>query len=276
MTRNALDDEIDRLYQLPLDEFTAARNALAKEAGPKAAEIKRLEKPNSAAWAINQLFWQERRLYDRVMDAASRRRDAYRQMLAGKNVDAVRADTDHRSAIREAALAGRAILEKTGAKPTDAVMTAISETLDALPSTEPPGRLTKSLKRIGFEGLEGVPVTAAPKKVTPIAPRAAKAEPARQPTAKEKEAAEAKERELAMARERHRFAEAAEREAQEALERARRNVERAERTRERIEQELDEAAEAEKKARKEQSAAETALDKAVAARKLIAKKLDIF
>ena len=33
MASPSLDTEIDRLYQLPLDEFTAARNALAKEAG---------------------------------------------------------------------------------------------------------------------------------------------------------------------------------------------------------------------------------------------------
>ena len=60
MARRPLDDQIDRLYQLPLDEFTSARNALAKEAGPEAAAIKRLEKPNTAAWAINQLFWKDR------------------------------------------------------------------------------------------------------------------------------------------------------------------------------------------------------------------------
>jgi hypothetical protein len=30
------DEAIDQLYQLPLDEFTAARNALAKESGDNA------------------------------------------------------------------------------------------------------------------------------------------------------------------------------------------------------------------------------------------------
>ena len=33
MSKAALDDQIDQLYQVPLDEFTAARNALAKESG---------------------------------------------------------------------------------------------------------------------------------------------------------------------------------------------------------------------------------------------------
>ena len=273
MAQRPLDDRINRLYQLPLDEFTSARNALAKEAGPEAAAIKQLEKPNTAAWAINQLFWKERKLYDQVVDASVRRRDAYRQMLAGKNVDAAKADAEHRAAIRAAAQASRAMVEETGAKPTDAVMTAIAETLDALPGAEVPGRLTRSLKRIGFEGLEGVPAAAAPKKVTPLVPRATKAEAVSQPTAKERQAAEARERESAMARERLRFAEAAEREAHEALERAQRNVERTERTRERVEQELEEAAAAAKQARKEEGSAKASYEKAVAERKQLAKKL---
>ena len=36
MARAPYDDQIDRLYQLPLDEFTTARNVLAKEAGKDA------------------------------------------------------------------------------------------------------------------------------------------------------------------------------------------------------------------------------------------------
>lgn len=273
MARQPHDDEIDQLYQLPLDEFTSARNALAKAAGRTGAEIKQLEKPTAAAWAVNQLFWREQKLYHLLLEAASRRREAYRHILAGKNVDAGKADADHRAAIRAAAQAARALLEKAGNKPTDAVMTAISETLDALPTTDTPGRLTSSLKRIGFEGLEGVPVAAGPGKVTSITQGAAKAQASNQPTPKERHAAEAKQRELAMVRERLRFAEAAEREAQEGLERARRGLERAERTRERIEQELEEAREAAKKARKETTAAEAAYDKAVAERKQLAKKL---
>jgi hypothetical protein len=274
MARSDLDDQIDELYQLPLEEFTPSRNALAKQAGPKAADVKRLEKPSAVAWAVNQIFWRERKLYDRVIDAAERRRDAYRQMLGGKQADVTKADAAHRDAIRAAAQAARDLLEKVGHKPTDVVATGISETLDALPSAEPPGRLTKALKRIGFEGLEGVPVAAAPKKVTPISTGVAKAQPGAQTlTAKERHAAEAKQRELAMVRERLRFAEAAEREAQESLERAQRGVERAERTQERIEQELKEATDALKKSRKEEAAAETALAKAAAERKQLQKKL---
>ena len=60
MAARKIESEIDRLYQLAPDEFTAARNALAKSAGPDAAAVKRLTKPPIAAWAVNQVYWQHR------------------------------------------------------------------------------------------------------------------------------------------------------------------------------------------------------------------------
>src|SRR5439155_7398313 len=55
----AVDAEVEALYGLPLDEFTRARDALAKErtrAGDKAAaaDVKALRKPSLTAWALNQ------------------------------------------------------------------------------------------------------------------------------------------------------------------------------------------------------------------------------
>lgn len=52
--------EPDDLYALPLEEFTAARNELArnlKEGGraDEAAGVKKLKKPPVSAWAVNQL-----------------------------------------------------------------------------------------------------------------------------------------------------------------------------------------------------------------------------
>ena len=43
------DDEVAALYKLPLGEFTAARNTLAKKLGPAAGDVRTLEKPNVAA-----------------------------------------------------------------------------------------------------------------------------------------------------------------------------------------------------------------------------------
>src|SRR5512133_1155084 len=54
------DDALDGLYHGPLEEFTSARNELAKSLrsdGEAAAadEVKALRKPSRAAWLVNQL-----------------------------------------------------------------------------------------------------------------------------------------------------------------------------------------------------------------------------
>lgn len=267
MAKDTADEAIDQLYQLPLDEFTAARNALAKETGDSA--IKKLEKPNLAAWAVNQLYWHERKLFDEVVKTSIQVRTAYKQMLGGKSADVRAADVFHAEAMRRAKDAIKRILEAAGNSASDAVMTPVTETLDALPTTDPPGRLVKPLRRTGFEALEGVTITAKP---TPKAAPAAK-KPAESETDRERKKREAEQQELSMARERLRFAEAAEREAEASLDRARRTLERAERTRERVEKELEEAAAAERVAVKEVSVSESAYAKARAERDRLMKKV---
>ena len=254
------DDRIDELYRLPLDEFTAARNALGKETGD--AAIKKLEKPNLAAWAVNQLYWHERKLYDEVVKTSSQVRTAYKQMLAGKAADVHAPETFHAEAMRKAKGAIRKMLEAAGNNASDAVMTPINETLDALPTTDPPGRLTKPLRRTGFEALQGVTIAARPSK--PVVPKPEPSRAAAGESDRERKKREADQQDREMAKERLRFAEAAEREAAAALDRAKRTLERTERTRERIESELEEASVAEKAARKELSTSESAHEKAKA------------
>lgn len=268
-----MDDSLDRLYQLPLDQFTPARNALAKGAGPRAAEIKVLEKPNAAAWAVNQLFWRERPIWDELIEASQQLRAAYRDQLAGQSPDVRGAEATHKAAVKRATVIARGIIESDGSKASDAVMDSVRETLDILPSADQPGRLTRPLKRTGFEALEGFTIAARPRPVpTRLEPKAAgSAKP--KATETEKRAHEEAQRERDMTRERLRFTEAAEREAEAALERARRAVERAGRTRERIERELKEAATTEKGLIKEQDAAQTAYDQATAERARLARKL---
>jgi hypothetical protein len=143
-------------------------------------------------------------------------------------------------------------------------MTPVTETLDALPTTDEPGRLTRPLRRTGFEALQGVTITARPP--APIHRTEPKKPAAEKDSDKDRRKREAEQQELAMVRERLRFAEAAEREAAAAIDRAKRALERAERTRERIEAELAEAAKAEKLAQKELDASESAHSKAVGER----------
>ena len=149
-----LDTRIAALYQQPLDEFTRARNALAKELGRPG--IKKLDKPNIAAWAVNQLYWRERAIYDAVIKSAEQLRAEHRKLLSGK-ASAIRdAEQAHRDAIREAIVSVQTILQQSGQSATDATVTAVRETLEALPSDAPPGQLTRPLKPMGFEALAGI------------------------------------------------------------------------------------------------------------------------
>jgi hypothetical protein len=259
------EEKIDELYQLSLDEFTPARNALAKELGD--SSIKKLDKPNVAAWAVNQLYWRDRRLYDEVIKTSGQLQTAHKQVLAGKSADVRAAEVFHNEAMRRAKDAIRRILAEAGNKGADAVIMPITETLDALPTTGRPGRLTRPLRRTGFEALQGVTIAAQPAKPAKASPNTGKE------TDKERRQREADQQELLMAKERLRFAEAAEREAEASVDRAKRTLERAERTRERIERELDEATIAEKGAMKELSSSESAHAKARAERERLDRKI---
>jgi hypothetical protein len=149
-------DAIDRLYQSPLPEFTAARNEAAKAAGTEGAAIRALQKPSVPAWAVNQLYWRERRAWDALVRAAQDLRAAHRRQIAGRRADVDAAERAHREAVREAADRIRNLLREAGDVASASTMAAIIETLHALPSTEPPGRLTKPLKPAGLEALAGL------------------------------------------------------------------------------------------------------------------------
>ena len=162
MPGSDIDREIDRLYQLPLDEFTAARNGLAKTAGPAGGQIKGLQKPPVAAWAVNQLYWQRRAAYDALVEAAGTLRAAHKAVLSGKRADLRAAGKEHEEAIEGALRAVLALLQESGNPATDATKQAIATTLRGLPGEDPPGRLARLLQPGGFEMLAGIPVSAAP------------------------------------------------------------------------------------------------------------------
>ncbi|MHA7239492.1 transposase [Arthrobacter sp. TMS1-12-1] len=68
------------LYALPLDRFTAARNAAAKEAASDdrelAAALRRLPKPAAAAWLVNVLVDRRRGEVEQVLDLAASLKEA--------------------------------------------------------------------------------------------------------------------------------------------------------------------------------------------------------
>lgn len=81
-------DRIDQLYGLTPGEFTAARNALAKELRgeghrDEAAQVARLRRPTIAAWAINQAVRRHRDSFAALLDAGQQVRRAQRRALSG-------------------------------------------------------------------------------------------------------------------------------------------------------------------------------------------------
>jgi hypothetical protein len=252
--------EIDELFQLPLGEFTAARNALAKRAGKDGAAIKALSKPPLAAWAVNQLYWQARDRYDDLVRAATDMRRAHKSVIEGKRADLRTAGREHEIAIEAAVKATLAILEGSGQPVTEATRQAIISTVRALPSDETPGRLTGVLSPGGFEMLAGI--TAAPRAEGRKAPAASGRRTA---AAGGKTPAASAERETARAREQKAAAERALRDADQRARqaefeaaRARREATQAERRLEQARQAFDEAQAALEEAEQQVERAHTA------------------
>lgn len=243
-----MPSEIDLLYQRPLAEFTAARNDLARKSGKDGAAIKALEKPNIAAWAINQLFWTKRKTYDALIAASEKVRAAHVKQLSGKSADVAAAEAAHHAAVKAAADETRRILAAAGDPATPATLSSIIETLQTLPTHDPPGRLTRPLKPMGFEALAGfVPGVRAPrpfpapppkKDTKPVDPKGA----ARDAAAQEKAAARQKAGRLLAFEKDARAAQKVVRDANEELAEIRRGIAAAEKEHARAEAQLSDAA----------------------------------
>lgn len=230
MPSRTLDAEIDRLYQLPLDEFTSARNALAKEAGSDAARVRGLAKPSVPAWIVNQLYWSDRKTWDALISAAENARKVNRAVLAGKNGDVRAANAVHDEAVETAFKAALALLSRSGHPATDATRQAIATTLRALPADEAPGRLTRPIQPSGFEAFAGVSVAPTAKKPAQQHTQQKQAEASAARELKDAEtAARRVEFEKARLERESRRSEAALERAQEAVERANADLERARR-----------------------------------------------
>ncbi|MBA3641074.1 MAG: hypothetical protein H0W53_17775 [Acidobacteria bacterium] len=247
----ALEAEIDKLFQLPPADFTAARNALAKAAGPQAAAIKALTKPPIAAWAVNRLYWKDSERYEALIDAANQMRKTHRAVIEGRKADLRSSGREHELALDAALKSTMALLKDAGQPATDATKHAVLNTLRALPSDEPAGRLTKTLAPGGFEMLAGVTPAAAPRRRTETLPpakdasRSAKGKAADPQAEREEARAAAKAREARAAAERAlRDAEQRARQAEFEAARATRDATKAEGRLEEARRDLDAAQEA--------------------------------
>jgi hypothetical protein len=157
-----LSADIDALYQLPLAEFTAARNALANrvkadQGKPAAADIKALEKPSVSAWVVNQLYWKHRPEFDRLIRAGDELRAVQQRRLAGRDVDVNAAIDSRREALAALMQKADALLQEIGSGPdirqrVQTTLEALSTygTSDAAPRA---GRLTTDVQPPGFAAL---------------------------------------------------------------------------------------------------------------------------
>jgi hypothetical protein len=154
-----VDAEIDRLYQLPLDEFTGERNGLAKRAGADGPRVRDLSKPPVPAWAVNQLYWQNRGEWDALVAASENLRRAHKAVLAGRHGDVRAAGKVHDEAVESAMKATFEIVARSPHPLTDTTRQGIANTLRALPAPDvQPGRLAKTLQPGGFEMLAGLTI----------------------------------------------------------------------------------------------------------------------
>jgi hypothetical protein len=157
-----LEQELDELFGVPLEEFTARRNELAarlKNAGqPEAAEqVRALRKPSVPVWAVNQLARRDPEALASVVEAGRQLRKAQEAAFGGGGADAVRrATAEERGALRQVTRAAERLLEDGGRKPTRAVVDRIGATLRAA-AVDPEaadllarGRLTGELESPGF------------------------------------------------------------------------------------------------------------------------------
>ena len=81
-------DETDELYALPREEFTAARDALAKrlradKRREEADAVKQLRRPSVAAWAINQAVRRDPDALRELLAAGEALRAAHESLMAG-------------------------------------------------------------------------------------------------------------------------------------------------------------------------------------------------
>lgn len=217
------DRDIDALYQTLPNEFTASRNALAKTlTGEPARVVRGLKKPTVVPWAVNQVYWKARPVYDKLMDRGQALRTAQIAALEGKKSDVRTAMEAHRRAIEAAVRRAQQIAGEAGLSPDSEQLARMLEAVSLAP--EPPseaGRFVDVVGPMGFEALAGVTPVSRPVAVDHAADRR-KAEETRRQQQEAEARVESATRDLERARERARF-------ARQAFERAEADLAAAER-----------------------------------------------
>lgn len=149
------DDEVDALYGLPLGEFVPARNALAKEL--EQPEIKKLQKPSTTAWVLNQLVRQAPDDVEALLAAGHKVAETQAGAVRGRGSapfrEAVHAE---REALTPLLARARRLVkgEPQMLKVADALRAAAAH--PALHEPLRAGRLSEGPETGGFGGLDGL------------------------------------------------------------------------------------------------------------------------
>jgi hypothetical protein len=185
MSRHDVDDELgeelDRLYELPPGEFTAARDEAAKRLRAEgrrelADEVKRLRKPTLPVWLANRLAHERELDVKRLLKAGEA---LAASQAAGSAEDFAEARGEEQHALERLAAAARELAGREGAG-APAVERAV-QTLRAASLTDEGrdllerGRLTEELEPPGFDALTGLPPARPAKRKQPE-PKADRAE----------------------------------------------------------------------------------------------------
>jgi len=266
-----VDEAADELYGLTPAEFTAARDARAKElrsGGDREAAnaVKALRRPTVAAWALNQLSRQRGDDLEELLAAGEELRAAQEELLGGGDRSAFQeAATRERELVARLTADAAALAAEAGERGAG-LQEKVAETLHAAALDEETavelraGRLVKERDAIGGFGAAAPGDAPAPRKAPkkrarasspPQGPDRQTLTVARTDERHARRELEAAERAVQNAQER---AEAADAHAKEANERARTTAER-----------LKEAKRAQTAARKAHARAESALAKAESA-----------
>jgi hypothetical protein len=195
--------EADRLYALPLEEFTAARDALAarlRSAGEadEARRVKGLRKPTVPAWTVDQLAHRQPHRVEALLDAGDRLRAAQQRLIEGGPAsDVWEATLAEREIVGGLLNEAERILQGAGLAPSRGTLDRVADTLYAAAADQPSrprlraGTLEKEMRRAGFGDLLGGEPPTGPAKPAGVASskaaaksRASKERPAKGRTAK--------------------------------------------------------------------------------------------
>jgi hypothetical protein len=203
-----LDSVADELYSLPLAEFTAARNARARQAkstgqSELAAAVSKLAKPTAAAWLANQLVREQPTEIRRLIEVGAALQSA---TVAQSGVELRELGKRQRQLVNSLVDKARVLAGPGGPRVSPDVARALQDTLHAALSDSDAAarllaaRLAEPLSRSGFElaGTISFTAPARPAHRTGSQPKQPAAKPASEAAAAEA-AAEHDRAEIALA-----------------------------------------------------------------------------